>query len=84
MKKQRIIKHVTAVVYVMLVGIPVVLLLDGGPDAPMGHERFGLTNLFGFAWLAFLAFGGLQMITPKWMLDELSAYFGEEEETDVE
>jgi hypothetical protein len=56
------------------------LALSCGPDAPQGNETVGWTNFIGLAWMAFMAFGGFRMITPKWMRRELSTLLPEDED----
>lgn len=72
-------KKIKACAWAALIGVPCILLLDGGPDAPQ-HETFGWTNLLGFAWLVFLAFGGFKLLVPLWMRREIETLFGEEED----
>lgn len=71
-------KSIIAIAVAVLVCLPCILIMDGHVDAN-GEEHLGVTNLIGTAWLAFLVLGGLQLITPKWLRDELAAYMGEEE-----
>ena len=70
-------RTIYAVLLAVLVCLPCLLVLDGGPDAPIGEERLGWTNAVGLLWFAFLALGGFKLITPKWMRDELNAYMGD-------
>lgn len=72
-------KSIFAIAVAVLVCLPCVLIMDGGSKAPQGEESIGWTNIIGTAWLAFLVLGGFQLITPKWMRDELSAYLGDED-----
>ena len=71
-------KSIIAIAVAVLVCLPCILIIDGHVDTN-GEEHLGLTNIIGTAWLAFLVLGGFQLITPKWMRDELSAYLGDED-----
>ena len=77
---ERIGKKIMSVVYATAVCLPVLLILDGGPDAPCGVERFRMTNVVGLAWLGFLILGGFRYLTPKWMRKELDSMFPENED----
>ena len=72
-------KGILAIILAALICLPCILILDAGPEAPNGVEKFGWTNAVGFVWLAFLAFGGFKLITPKWIQRELKAYMGDDE-----
>ncbi len=86
MKLTKLVKMLMAIIIATAVCIPTLLTLDGGPDATNGIERVRLTNLIGFCYMAFLAFGGFKLITPQWVRDELSELFPEylDEEDDEE
>lgn len=71
-------KSIIAIALAVLVCLPCILIMDGHVDNN-GAEHLGLTNVIGTAWLAFLVLGGFQLITPKWVRDELSAYMGDED-----
>lgn len=71
-------KKVFAIMLAVLIALPCVLMLNGGPRAPYGEESLGWPNLVGLVWFAFLVLGGWNKITPKWMRDELKSYMGEE------
>ena len=73
-------KNVIAIVLAVLICLPCLLILDGGPNATNGEETLQLTNVFGLVWFAFLVFGGFKLITPKWIRDEFKAYIEEEDE----
>lgn len=68
-----------AIILATVIFLPVLLVFDGGPQAPEGHETMQWTNVFGFFYFAFLVFGGFQLITPKWLRDELKAYMDNED-----
>lgn len=67
-------KNVLAIVLAVIICLPCILVLDGGPNAPYGEPSLGLTNFAGLGWMAFLALGGFTKVTPKWMRDELQKY----------
>lgn len=71
-------KSIIAIAVAVLVCLPCILIIDGHVDAT-GEEHLGITNLIGTAWLTFLVLGGLHLITPKWLREELDAYMGEED-----
>lgn len=75
-------KKIIAVVVAVLVWLPCILVLDGGPRAPYGEEQMGWTNVIGFVWFAFLGLGGFRLILPHWMLEELDAFMGDEDENE--
>lgn len=70
-------KKVFAVVLALVIALPCVLILNGGPRAPYGEESLGWTNLVGLVWFAFLVLGGWSAITPKWMQRELENMFND-------
>lgn len=72
-------KKLIAIAWAFIIGVPCILTFSSGEDAP-AHETIGWTNILGFAWMAFLALGGWNLLTAKWMRDELNALFGEEED----
>ena len=72
-------KNVISIVLAVLICMPCLLILDGGPKAAEGEETLGWTNACGMLWLAFLVLGGFKLITPKWMRDELKRYMGDED-----
>ena len=71
-------KKVFAIVLALVIGMPCLLILNGGPRAPYGEESLGWCNLIGLVWLAFLILGGWDIVTPQWMRRELEDMFGEE------
>lgn len=73
-------KRAISIIYAIVICLPCILALSCGPEAPQGNETVGWTNLIGLAWMAFMAFGGFRMITPKWMRRELSALLPEDED----
>ncbi len=67
-------KKNVAIMLAVIICLPCLLILDGGPNASHGEESLGWTNFIGLGWMAFLTLGGFSKITPKWMRDELQQY----------
>lgn len=81
MKKN--VKRVLAVLVAIMMCTPILLLFDGGPEAPYGNETFGLTNIIGFVWLATLLFLH-DWIMPEWVRREIDDMFPDEPIEDEE
>ena len=66
-------KRIMAFAVCMLIGLPLVLMMDDSKDLP------SVWNIIGVLYLTFLVFGGWKIITPKWVQKELEPLFNDED-----
>lgn len=66
-------KRIMAFAVCMLIGLPLVLMMDDSKGLP------SVWNIIGVFYLTFLVFGGWKLITPKWVQKELEPLFNDED-----
>ena len=63
-------KRIMACAVAMLIGLPLVLIMD-----EPSNGLPSVWNFIGIIYLTFLVFGGWKFITPKWVRKELEPMF---------
>lgn len=62
-------KRIMACAVALIIGLPLVLIMDESKGLP------SVWNFIGIAYLTFLVFGGWKLITPNWVKKELEPMF---------
>lgn len=66
-------KRIMAFAVCMIIGLPLVLMMDNSKGLP------SVWNIIGVLYLTFLVFGGWKLIIPKWVQKELEPMFNDED-----